>query len=251
MRSPILFVSLFLLALGSGACGGSSSPPGPTSGTMSLTPSDDTFMNGRTPDNNNGGSASVFVGVDGQDGSMRGLVRFEMPPALHGATVTGVQLTMTSRALGQGGVGPDVMLSLQAVTEAWVQGDGVGDAAMLNTVGQMCSDTVSGATWNDPDCVGGAGTPWMTAGGTVAATVSGVADTTGVAVDMPVVWDGAVAGNAGMIADVQSWIDNPGGNHGWRITSSDELTSAAAKRFYSFEAGGTTVPTLAVAYMHP
>jgi len=50
---------------------------------------------------------------------------------------------------------------------------------------------------------------------------------------------------------VQSWIDSPGGNHGWRLTSSDEIAMAAAKRFYSSEAGGMTVPTLTIAYTHP
>jgi hypothetical protein len=51
-----------------------------------------------------------------------------------------------------------------------------------------------------------------------------------------------------MIADVQSWIDAPGGNHGWRISSSDETTSSAAQRFYSAEAGGTTAPALTIVY---
>lgn len=250
MRSPRL---LGVLLVGATACG-SSNPapmPMPTSGTLSLMPSDDTFINGRIPDNNNGASDSVFAGVDGQGGTMRGLIRFEMPATLQGATATAVQLTMTLRALGQGQPGPDVMLGLQAITEAWAQGNGIGAAGMSFTVGQSCSATVSGTTWNDTDCVGGTGTPWMVPGATVAAVMSGQADATGLAVDSPLVWDGAAAGNAGMLADVQSWIDSPGGNHGWRLTSSDENTSAAAKRFYSSEAGGTTVPTLAIGYTHP
>ena len=254
MRSPRALVVL-LAGVGAAACGGGAANPNPTptpkSGTLTVTPSDDTFINGRIPDNNNGASDSIFAGVDGQDGTMRGLLRFEMPTALQGATVTAVQLTMTLRALGQGGPGPDVMLGLQAVTEAWAQGNAVGASRMTYTVGEACSATVSGATWNDADCVGGSGTPWMVPGATVAPTMSGQADATGLAVDLPLVWDSAAAGNAGMLADVQSWIDGPGGNHGWRLTRSDENTSAAAKRFYSSEAGGTTVPTLAIGYTHP
>jgi len=99
-------------------------------------------------------------------------------------------------------------------------------------------------------------TSWTTPGGTVAPTVSGRADTTGVAADGPVLWDAATSGNARMIADVQGWIDTPSGNHGWRITASDETTGGSAQRFYAAEAGSTpgstaastTAPTLVVTY---
>jgi hypothetical protein len=259
MRSLVLCATL---AGGAVACGGGSSKPTPDSGTggdssmpksgtVSLTPSDDTFINGRNPDNNSGASQSIFVGVDGQGGTMRGLVRFAMPAALQGTTVTEVQLTTTLRSLGQAGAGPDVMLGLQAVTEAWIQGNGAGNTAMLYTVGETCSAAVMGATWNSPDCTGGAGPPWMVPGATVTSTVSGQADTTGLPVESPVVWASSDAGNASMIADVQGWIDNPSSNDGWRITSSDENTFAAAKRFYSSDAAGNPAPTLTVAYMLP
>ena len=66
------------------------------------------------------------------------------------------------------------------------------------------------------------------------------------AIDTPVVWDSA-AGGDGMVADVQSWIDNPGGNNGWRIESSTEGgTASQAQKFYAREA--SNAPSLAVDY---
>jgi hypothetical protein len=223
--------------------GGSSGPP-----SQSLTPAADTFINNRHPDNNNGASESIFTGVDGVGGVMRGLLQFTMPTTLQGTTVTGVRLTMIVRGLGNGTAGPGGSLGLRAVGESWVQGNGVGNAMATYTVGQPCSDTVTGVTWNQPACAAGTTATWSTPGGTVAATVSGQVNSAGVALEAPVVWDSAAVGNSGMITDVQSWIDTPSGNHGWRIASGDETTLAAAQRFYATEAGGTTVPTLTIAY---
>lgn len=180
---------------------------------------------------------------------MRGLIRFSMPVALQGrATVSNVQLKMTVRALGNGTAGPGAVESLQAISESWVQGNGIGDTPTTFTTGQTCGASVSGATWNQSNCVPGAVTNWSTPGGTAVATVSGQGDTTGVALESQVVWDSAAPGNTGMKSDVQSWIDSPSSNRGWRISSNDETTSAAAQRFYSTEAGGITVPNLTIVY---
>lgn len=207
-------------------------------------------MNSVHPDNNNGASDSIYTGVSGQNGVMRGLVRFAMPPTLQGrVTITNVQLSMTTRALGSGLAGPALVQSLRAVTQSWVQGNGIGDASTLNTVGQICSGSVSGVTWNQSDCVGapGSGTTWSTRGGAVSAAISGQATTPGV-VDTIVVWDSAVGGNAGMNSDVQNWIDTPSNNDGWRISSSNEVTPSSAQRFYSSESGVANAPDLDIAY---
>ncbi|HSS38607.1 MAG TPA: hypothetical protein VLT58_07545, partial [Polyangia bacterium] len=91
------------------------------------------------------------------------------------------------------------------------------------------------------NCAGG--TAWS--GGTVATAVSGVAAVPA-ALEATVTWDSATAGDAGMLADVQSWIDSPAGNQGWRIASSTEADGTGkAQRFYSREAAGKG-PTLSV-----
>ena len=212
-------------------------------GTVVLSPSDDTFINSVNPNNNNGGSASIFTGTDGVGGVMRGLVRFDLPGGLQGhATVTSVQLRLTLRALGDGTAGTGATETLQAVVQPWAQGNGVGNTNGTLTVGQACGGAIFGATWTQTDC--SVGTSWTTAGAAVAAGVSGTASTVGVAVGALVTWDSAA--NPAMTADVQSWLDSPSANFGWRIASSTEGTAKAAQRFFSSESG--TVPGLTIGF---
>jgi hypothetical protein len=212
--------------------------------TRALTPSDDTFINAGNPGNNNGASLSFFTGTDGRDGVMRALLRFAMPSALQGrVTVTGVQLVLTIDALGDGTAGTGATETLRAVLQPWVQGNGFGNTVMAFTVGQACSGTIFGATWNQANCA--TGTIWSTAGATVASTVSAQASTVGVPIGGPVTWDSAA--NPALLQDVQSWIDNPTGNFGWRMSSSTEGNGTQAQRFFSTESG-TTIPTLTITY---
>ena len=219
----------------------------PTS--MALTPSADTFINSGNPDNNNGAGTSLCVGGDDNGGIMRGLVRFDMPAALAGATVSSVYLTLTMRAKIDGTAGGAfALLRLHAVNESWTEGNGIGDAQMMFPVGQTCGATVSGATWNQPSCAGGAATPWATPGGSVATTPSGQFDSNFIGVDAPVSLSSSNS-NAGLVADVQRWIDDPSSNHGWQISVTNEGTAGIAQRFYSKEAGGTNGPKLTVTYL--
>jgi hypothetical protein len=212
--------------------------------TQSLAPSDDTFINQGNPANNNGATLSIFTGTDGHGGVMRGLIRFGMPAGLQGrVTVTAVQLTMTLELLGNNTVGTPAVVTLQALTQPWAEGNGIGDAPSSFTVGQACGGTITGATWNQPNCaLAGA---WTTAGGAAVAAPSGQADTTGVPAGGAVVWSSAA--NATLAQDVQGWIDAPSSNDGWRLTSATEGVTAAAQRFFSKEAGASA-PTLSVSY---
>ncbi len=201
----------------------------------------DTFINAAFPDNNNGSSPSLYTGQNGMGGAMRALVRFEPPAGWQGrVTVSRVVLTMVTRGTGSGETTPPTAAtaSLQALTAAWQEGTGVGDGSGQNTVGQACG--TAGATWNQPACAGG--TAWS--GGAVATAVSATASVPA-SLEAAVTWDSDAAGNAGMVADVQSWIDAPSANQGWRIASSTEGTNGLAQRFYAREAAAKG-PALAV-----
>lgn len=231
----VLFSAALAAAVaGCGEPGVSSSETRPSALAPALAASADTFINSYVPDNNNGTSLSVYLGENGQKGLMRTLVRFQVPAAWQGhVTVTRAVLTMTTRGTGATETTPPTpaTASLQAITVPWTEGPGFGDGPTSNTVGQACG--TSGATWNQPDCAGG--TPWT--GGTVSSTVSGTASVPD-ALEAAVTWDSSTAGNAGMVADVQAWIDTPGTNQGWRISSSTEGSAGEAQRFYSREAAG-------------
>ncbi|HVY39724.1 MAG TPA: DNRLRE domain-containing protein [Polyangia bacterium] len=207
-----------------------------------LSANQDTFINSAAADNNDGASPSLYTGHNGMGGTMRALVRFAIPSDWKGRVmVTRAVLAAITRGTGNAEttVPTAATEALQAVTTAWTEGTGFGDMTTMNTVGQACG--TSGATWNQPNCAGG--TPWS--GGSVAATVSGAASAPAM-IEATVTWDSATDGNAGMLADVQGWIDVPGANQGWRLSSSTEdATSGEAQRFYSREVAGKG-PTLTV-----
>ncbi|HXU00432.1 MAG TPA: DNRLRE domain-containing protein [Polyangia bacterium] len=210
--------------------------------TTTLATDTDTFINSSFPDNNNGASPSIYTGRNGQQGLMRGLVRFALPSGLQGRVlVSRARLTLITRGTGATEDVPPTAatLSLQALTTSWSEGVGSGNAMTMFTVGQACGST--GATWNQPNCVGG--TAW--GGGAVANAVSGTADVPAM-LEASVTWDSA-SGGVGMIADVQNWSDDPDNNHGWRLTSSTE-GSLGAQKFYSSEEAGGKGPSLLVDY---
>ena len=152
--------------------------------TGALATEADTFINSMVPDNNNGTSPSIYTGMTGQGGMMRGLVRFAIPALQGQVTVSRVSLTMVTRGLSATDMVPPMPAteSLQPIAVDWSEGAGFGDGQMTNTVGQACG--TSGATWNQPSCAGG--TDW--AGGAVAGAVSATASVPA-ALEATVTWD--------------------------------------------------------------
>jgi hypothetical protein len=216
--------------------------------TSTLAAIADTFINSAFPDNNNGASPSIFTGHNGQGGMMRGLVRFVLPQNVQGrVNVSRVRLTLLTRGTGLNEDVPPTpaTVSLEAVLTPWTEGVGVGNAMTMFTIGQPCNSngTATGATWNQANCAGG--TPWV--GGAVVTGASGAASVPA-ALEAAVTWDSA-SNNDRMMTDVQSWLDDPDGNFGWRLASSTETDNfGAAQKFYSSEDPGAKGPLLVVDY---
>lgn len=176
---------------------------------------DNTLYESRTGGLSNGVGLRLFAGRTGSGGLRRGLVEFDLSgkvPAgsiISGATLT-LEMVMTSS-------GPQTV-SLHRVLAEW--GEGTSDAPSGEGMGT--SSTPGDATWLhtffDTDF-------WSNAGGDFVASPSSSA---------------AVAGEgfytwgptAQMAADVQGWLDNPGGNHGW-ILIGNEAFLPTAKVFSS------------------
>jgi hypothetical protein len=55
------------------------------------------------------------------------------------------------------------------------------------------------------------------------------------------------ASNAGLVADMQAWVDSPATNFGWILISESEETSGTARRFGARE-NGSTAPALVVTF---
>ncbi len=203
------------------ACSGENGTNPPMNGTTSatLTPDrDNTLYEDSTGQLSNGAGQFIFAGVTNQPLIRRGALHFDVAgsqiPA--GSTIDSVTLTLhMSRTIGG-----TTTVSLHRFTSAWGEGgsqaggaEGMGAASMTDDVTWIHAffDTVS----------------WTTPGGdfAAAATASTLVQTTGF-----YRWGSTPA----VVADVQTWLDNPSTNFGWMIVG-DESSPVTAKRFDSRE----------------
>jgi hypothetical protein len=194
------------------------------------------------------GLGDIFTGRTNQDGQApatisirRGLIRFDIAGSVPaGATITGVSLTMWDVR----GLNGSQSVNLHRVLSDWGQGTsffngGVGGPA-----------TQDDATWfsrffdaADPPQSPG----WATPGGDFAPAVSASTIITEHASDNELAFSWAGSTGSLMVADVQSWLDDPSGNFGWLIRG-NEAAGQTAKRFRSGEGAAQFRPTLQVTF---
>lgn len=183
----------------------------------------------------NGSGRYLFAGSSGTNGGgriLRSLVAFDLAGQIPaGATVNSVTFTLTvdtplptntntvrlHRALANWGEGSSRAL----------MGEGGGAAATPNDV------TWTARFFNTAN--------WTTPGGDFAPTASAT-QRVGVA-SGPIVY----ATTAGLVADVQAWVNNAATNFGWFLIAQDE--AGAAVRFFSRE--GSPAPSLIVDFTPP
>ena len=166
------------------------------------------------------GTGNLFVGRTGGQGPgpLRALLAFHIASEIPlGSTITDVSLTLTVLQAGTGS--GDETYSLHSVEQDWGEGDS------LATTGRGAPSATGDATWIHTFFDS---TRWNTPGGDFNATPSAsqVVSDSG-----PVTW----GSSSGLVADVQTWLDNPNTNFGW-ILIGDETRFASARRFGSREA---------------
>ncbi len=193
------------------------------------------------------GQGDLFSGRTNQDGQgsarisiRRSLIYFDIAAAIPSwATITDVTLTMRDVT----GLNGDRLTTLHRVQQDW------GEGTSFQSGGMESAASDDDATWlytffdaDDPM----ASPAWTTPGGDFDAAVSGsaiVADDFGGGHSFT--WTGA-----GMIGDVQDWLDNPGGNFGWLIRG-DESMGQTAKRLNgrTLNNPSDVAPVLSVSYV--
>lgn len=186
-------------------------------GTITLSASQDgTLYESATNAESNGAGPTMFVGKILQFGQYlrRGLVQFDLTGALpEGAIVEDVQLAMRLSRLA-----PDLAqtsLSLHKTSQSW--GEGASNAGALGGLG---TDATPGdVTWLSSSYPNIA---WNQPGGDIASLRSASVTVSDLG---PVVW----SSNTQLVADVQSWIDQPSTNYGWTIVG-DETQPGTAVR---------------------
>ena len=181
----------------------------------------------------NGAGDYFFAGLTNFTAEIRrGLLAFDVAGAIpSGSVITDVTLTLEmSRTISGAST-----VELHRVSSDW--GEGTSDAPGQEGVGAPA--TTGDATWIHtffPSSL------WSTEGGDFSSTVSSAQSVGGVG---PYTWGSTPE----MVADVQSWLDDPATNFGWLVMG-DEQVPASAKRFNTRE-NGSGAPQLSVTFQAP
>jgi uncharacterized repeat protein (TIGR01451 family) len=204
--------------------------------TVSLTPAkDNSLIEYQAPQYSGGAAPYIFVGLEHFSLTrMRGLVDFNIAGSIPaGSTINSVSLTVTMELTNSTTtVTPTV--GLHDVLQNWGQGTGVPTAFMP----PFSPTTTNDATWTNtfyPNQT------WNTPGGDFSRTTSGTAvfgaDGT----------TSTFSSTSQMVADVQSWLNNPNANFGWLMLGDE--TQNSGKMIGSMHSQNP--PTLTIDYTPP
>jgi spore coat protein A len=186
-----------------------------------------------TADAGNGAGDYLFTGVTKEGLARRAVIRFDIASAIPaGAVIDSVELTLNVSRVPNPSNPADV--ALHRATKNW--GEGASEAPGEEGQGQV-PPAEGDATWRHTFYDD---TFWVTPGGDFLAGTSAAIN----------VGDEAVyswGSTAGLVTDVQLWLDQPAANFGW-IVIADESDSKNAKRFDSRENVGGVRPSLTIDY---
>ena len=201
-----------------------------------LQPVADTTLVEITPDNNMGGTSFVNAGRAGQSGLRnRGLFKFDFSSIPLNSKIKSASVTLEVTQEPNAG-GESSSFTLHRLLKNWGEGD--KDSTFSDSPGFGLSATDNEATWNSPFAFTTNTWSFPGASNDFTTVISSSATVYGVA-DFP-----RFDSTAQMIADVQTWLDNPELNFGWLLKSESESTLRTARRFGSreFAAGDVFSP---------
>ena len=222
MKIKTLLTLTFAIALGCNIANSVSAA------IINIIPSKDNTLYEYDPaegDHSNGAGFHFFAGENGMGELRRGVLAFDIAGTIPaGSTITAVSLTMNMSMTPAGAK----TVELHKLLADW--GEGTSHAPMGE--GDGAPATSNDATWRHRffDSVF-----WTMQGGDFLATVSASQSVGGVG---QYTWS-----SAQMVADVQSWLDNPASNFGWLVLG-DESAIATAKRFDTRESASPPVLTI-------
>jgi hypothetical protein len=181
----------------------------------------------------NGSGEHSFAGVTARGNIRRLLLHFDLSSIPATAAVTSVTLTLHANRLASGSQG----VVIHKLTGNW--GEGSSDAS--GQEGSGANSATNDASWVNSFF---STSNWTNPGGDFSPLVSG--NITTVVLGSNPITQGA---GSQLLADVQSFVNQPGSNHGWIILGNDEGGSQNAIRFVSRENAATASrPVLSVTY---
>jgi hypothetical protein len=195
----------------------------------------DTTLFEFSPDNNLGGSTLAVgsIGATGRGARARALLRFDVQGIPSNAVIESASLTF--RVIQSPFLAQPSSFDAHRFLKTWNEGGGSGSTGTAAQPGETTwnSQFHSGTAWSQPGSASGV-EYIQGASGSADVSDPGVYTITG----------------AGLAADVQSWVANPGTNHGWILISSGEGTQWTARRLASRE-DAINGPKLEMTYSLP
>ncbi|HKQ49007.1 MAG TPA: DNRLRE domain-containing protein [Phycisphaerae bacterium] len=203
--------------------------------SATLAPSmDNTLYDDAEGDASNGGGSAMFAGRNSAStySARRALLAFDVSAAIPtGSTIESVTLTLFNDAAN---TSPQV-ISLHRIDQSWGEGTTIAGGGQ----GSGAPAAPGDATWTHR--LYGSDL-WTTPGGDFAPTASTFAI---VAEEGFYSWPST----ASLVADVQSFLDNPSGNFGW-ILLGNENEASSSKRFATREAADPALrPILTIEFV--
>jgi hypothetical protein len=195
---------------------------------ISINPSKDNTLYEYDPaegDHSNGAGFHFFAGENAMGELRHGVLAFDVAGTVPaGSTITSVSLSMNMSMTPAG----TLTVELHKLLADW----GEGTSHAPGGEGDGAPATPNDATWRHRffDTIF-----WTTQGGDFSPAVSASQSVGGVG---QYTWS-----SAQMVADVQSWVDNPASNFGWLVLG-DETAAATAKRFDTRESASPPVLTI-------
>jgi len=196
--------------------------------SLTLSPSKDNTIYSENVTYSNGKGINFFAGDNGSSAPRRALLAFDISAIPAGATIDSVSLQLYATVAAAGAQ----TVSLYRLTSDW--GEGTSNAGSPGGGGTPAIG--SDATWQDA-FNGGLG--WTTEGGDFVASAS--ASMSVGANNTAYTWS-----SAGLVADVQGWVDGTASNYGW-IVLGNESGASTAKGFASKDATSNQ-PQLMITY---
>ena len=197
--------------------------------TISIMPSKDNTLYEFDPDDgdhSNGAGFHFFAGETAMSELRRGVLAFDIAGSIPpGSIITSVTLSMNmSRTISE----TPRIVELHKLLADW----GEGTSHAPGEEGDGAPATTNDATWRHRffDTIF-----WAMQGGDFSPTVSASQSVGPVG---PYTWN-----SAQMVADVQSWVNNPASNFGWLVLG-DESAAGTTKRFDTRESASPPVLTI-------
>ncbi|MFA6046088.1 MAG: DNRLRE domain-containing protein [Phycisphaerales bacterium] len=208
--------------------------------TITLAPAADNtlFRDRNFPEHHysNGAGEGLFCGRTSVHAEIqhRGLIRFDLGAIPCGATVTGVELTLTVST--EPPFGAVVPMDLHRLLAAW------GEGASVSFGGRGVPSQPGDANWFERVSPG---ILWTTPGGDFVTPPSGT--TTVPLGAATATWSTTPQ----MLSDVQGWLATPSTNHGW-ILVGGEQSPGSVRQFFSRDVGNPALrPRLRVDFTPP